>query len=216
MPTTAPVRSTSAPPELPGLMGALIWMTDDRVSVQLVGRNSSAVVERIRRGALEAGVVLLPIDAGNFEVRPIVRDEVLYVSADPGRTRQPATIERLAATPLVFYDAESADDDPIRRQLAERAQALGIRLQPKVEVELKDMALRLVAAGLGDTYLPSAYTHQPYYPAGLTTAPFRPALYDTFAIVTRPGARLSAGVRELLGDVEAHMRAVAEQLDRSR
>jgi DNA-binding transcriptional LysR family regulator len=81
---------------------------------------------------------------------------------------------------------------------------------------MKDMALRLVAAGVGDTYLPSAYTHASYYPAGLTKAPFRPALYDTFAIVTRPGARLSAGVRELLGDVEAHMRAVAEQFDRSR
>jgi DNA-binding transcriptional LysR family regulator len=186
------------------------------VSVQLVGRNSSAVVERIRGGELEAGVVLLPIDADKVDVRPIVRDEVLYVSADPERTRQPATIERLAATPLVFYDAESADNDPIRRQLAERAQALGIRLQPKVEVELKDMALRLVAAGIGDTYLPSAYTRQPYFPAGLTTAPFRPALYDTFAIITRPGARLSAGVRELLGDVEAHMRAVADRLDRAR
>jgi DNA-binding transcriptional LysR family regulator len=186
------------------------------VSVQLVGRNSSAVVERIRGGELEAGVVLLPIDADKVDVRPIVRDEVLYVSADPERTRQPATIERLAATPLVFYDAESADNDPIRRQLAERAQALGIRLQPKVEVELKDMALRLVAAGIGDTYLPSAYTRQPYFPAGLTTAPFRPALYDTFAIITRPGARLSAGVRELLGDVEAHMRFVADRLDRAR
>jgi DNA-binding transcriptional LysR family regulator len=186
------------------------------VSVQLVGRNSSAVVERIRRGELEAGVVLLPIDADKVDVRPIVRDEVLYVSADPERTRQPATIERLAGTPLVFYDAESAEADPIRRQLAERAQALGIRLQPKVEVELKDMALRLVAAGIGDTYLPSAYTHAPYYPAALTTAPFRPALYDTFAIITRPGARLSAGVRELLGDVEAHMRAVADRFDRSR
>jgi DNA-binding transcriptional LysR family regulator len=186
------------------------------VSVRLVGRNSSAVVERVRRGELEAGVVLLPIDADKVDVRPIVRDEVLYVSADPARTRQPATIERLAATPLVFYDAESADNDPIRRQLAERAQALGVRLQPKVEVELKDMALRLVAAGIGDTYLPSAYTHAPYYPAGLTTAPFRPALYDTFAIITRPGARLSAGVRELLGDVETHMRAVAERFDRSR
>jgi DNA-binding transcriptional LysR family regulator len=186
------------------------------VSVRLVGRNSSAVVERVRRGELEAGVVLLPIDADKVDVRPIVRDEVLYVSADAGRTRQPATIERLAATPLVFYDAESADDDPIRRQLAERAQALGVRLRPKVEVELKDIALRLVAAGIGDTYLPTAYTHAPYYPAGLTTAPFRPALYDTFAIVTRPGARLSAGVRELLGDVEAHMRAAAEQLDRAR
>jgi DNA-binding transcriptional LysR family regulator len=186
------------------------------VSVRLVGRNSSAVVERIRRGELEAAFLVLPIDADNLDVRPIVRDEVLYVSADPARTRAPATIERLTTTPLVFYDADSADDDPIRRQLAERAQALGLRLQPKVEVEMKDMALRLVAAGIGDTYLPSAYTRAPYYPAGLTTASFRPALYDTFAVVTRPGARLSPGVRELLGDVEAHMRAVAEELDRSR
>jgi DNA-binding transcriptional LysR family regulator len=186
------------------------------VSVRLVGRNSSAIVERVRRGELEAGVVLLPIDDDKLDVRPIVRDEVLYVSASPERTRQPATIEQLAATPLIFYDAESADNDPIRRQLAERAQALGVHLQPKVEVELKDIALRLVAAGIGDTYLPSAYTHAPYYPEGLTTAFFSPPLYDTFAVVTRRGARLSPGIRELLADVEAHMRAVADEFDRSR
>jgi DNA-binding transcriptional LysR family regulator len=186
------------------------------VSVRLVGRNSSEVVERVRRGELEAGGILLPIDDERLDVRPIVRDEVLYVSAAPERTRRPATIERLAATPLVFYDAASADEDPIRRQLAERAQALGIRLQPKVEVELKDVALRLVAAGVGDTYLPSAYTRAPYYPAGLSTASFSPPLYDTFAIITRAGARLSPGVRELLTDLEAHMRAIAERLDRSR
>lgn len=186
------------------------------LSLRLVGPNSSAIVERVRRGELEAGLVLLPIDDDRLDVRPIVRDEVLYVSARPERTRQPATIERLAATPLVFYDAASADSDPIRRQLAERAQALGVRLQPKIEVELKDIALRLVAAGIGDTYLPSAYTRAPYYPEGLHTAPFSPALYDTFAIITRPGARLSPGVRELVGDLEVHMRAVAEELDRSR
>jgi hypothetical protein len=65
---------------------------------------------------------------------------------------------------------------------------------------------------------PSAYTHAPYYPLGLTTAPFSPALHDSFAIVTRPGARLSPGieVRELLTDLEARMRAVANELDRSR
>jgi DNA-binding transcriptional LysR family regulator len=160
--------------------------------------------------------VLLPINDDKLDVRPIVRDEVLYVSACPARTRRPATIEQLAATPLVFYDAQSADDDPIRRQLAERAQTRGVRLEPKVEVELKDIALRLVAAGIGDTYLPSAYTHAPYYPKGLSTAPFSPALYDTFAIITRQGARVSPGVRELLTELEAHMRAVADELDRSR
>jgi DNA-binding transcriptional LysR family regulator len=179
------------------------------VSVRLVGRNSSAVADQVRSGEFEAGLVLLPIDDDQLDVRPIVRDEVLYVSADPRRTRQPATIERLAVTPLVFYDADSADRDPIRRQLAERAQAQGLRLQPKVEVELKDIALRLVAAGVGDTYLPRAYTRAPYYPAGLHTASFRPVLYDTFAIITRPGRRLSPGVRELLAELEAHMTAAS-------
>ncbi len=96
--------------------------------------------------------------------------------------------------------------------IAERAQALGLRLRPKVEVELKDIALRLVAAGIGDTYLPSAYTRAPYYPAGLSTASFSPPLYDTFAFIARAGARLSPGVRELLGDLEAHLLAVAGEL----
>jgi DNA-binding transcriptional LysR family regulator len=186
------------------------------VSVRLVGRNSSTTVDAVRRGELEAAIVLLPIDDDGLDVRPIARDEVLYVSASPERTRRSATIERLAATPLVFYDAESGNRDPIRRQLAERAQALGLRLQPRVEVELKDIAIRLVAAGVGDTYIPSAYTKAGYYPPGLSTAPFSPPLYDTFAIVSRPGRRLTPAVRELLTDLEVHMTSVAAELDRSR
>jgi DNA-binding transcriptional LysR family regulator len=179
------------------------------VSVRLVGPNSSVTAERVRRGELEAGVVLLPIDDEKLDVRPIVRDEVLYVTAHPERAREPATIERLASTPLIFYDAESADADPIRRQLAERAQSLGVRLAPKVEVELKDIALRLVAAGVGDTYLPRVFTRQPYYPEDLSTVPFSPPLFDTVAIITRPGSRLTPGVRELLTAIEAHMSVLA-------
>jgi DNA-binding transcriptional LysR family regulator len=183
------------------------------VELRLAGRNSSATAERVRRGDLEAAVVVLPIDDDRLDVRPILRDEILYVSAHPERTRVPATIERLARTPLVFYDAESADEDPIRRQLAERAQALGLRLRPKVEVELKDIALRLVAAGVGDTYLPSAYTRAPYFAPTLSTASFSPPLYDTFAVISRVGSRLSPGVRELLRELEAHLHAEAARQD---
>ena len=68
--------------------------------------------------------------------------DLRYLSASPERRRRPATIEQLAATPLVFYDAESADEDPIRRQLAERAQALGstsnIRLDADVSATQRD------------------------------------------------------------------------------
>jgi DNA-binding transcriptional LysR family regulator len=185
------------------------------ISVRLVGRNSSAVVERVRRGELEAGVVVLPIDDRELDVHPLVRDEVLYISATRERTQQPATIERLLETPLVFYDAESGDQDPIRRQLAERAQALGQRLQPKVEVELKDIALQLVAADIGDTYLPSAYTRAPYYQRRLRATAFSPPLYDTIAVITRPGSRVTPGVRELLTDIETHLQRVAATLPTS-
>src|ERR687896_1661817 len=53
------------------------------VSVRLVGRNSSAIVERVRRAELEAGVVLLPIDDDKTDVRPGVRDGGLFVGAPP-------------------------------------------------------------------------------------------------------------------------------------
>ena len=186
------------------------------MSLRLVGRNSATSADRVRRGELEAAVVLLPIDDHQLDVVPIVRDEVLYVSAAPSRARKPATIDQLASRPLIFYDADAAEADPIRRQLADRAQADGLRLHPRVEVENIDIALRLVARGVGDTYLPSAYTQAPYFPAGLHTARFEPALHDTFAIVTRPAARLSPGMRELLADLETHMRTVAAEFDRTR
>ena len=186
------------------------------MTVRLVGRNSSVTAERVRRGELEAAVVVLPVDDEMLDVRPIARDEVLYVSADPARTARPATIDRLASAALVFYDADAAENDPIRRQLAERAQADGLALRPRVEVEHLGLALRLVAEGLGDTYLPSAYTHIAGYPPRLTATSLEPALYDTFAVITRRAARLSPATRALVADVEAHMAAVAEDLDRSR
>jgi DNA-binding transcriptional LysR family regulator len=186
------------------------------MTVRLVGRNSALTADRVRQGELEAGIVVLPIDGDRLDVRPLVRDEVLYVSAEPDRTRNPVTMEALASAPLVFYDAESADNDPIRRQLADRAQADGLRLRPRVEVDYMDLALQLVAAGTGDTYLPSAYTHAPYFPRRLTTTTFSPPLYDTFAVITRQAARLSPATRELISELEAHMQRVARRLDQLR
>src|SRR3954449_7974784 len=66
------------------------------VRIRLVGQNSAEVVELINAGELEAGVVALPIDDRGLEVRPVLRDELVYVSADPAHVREPMTIERLA------------------------------------------------------------------------------------------------------------------------
>jgi hypothetical protein len=65
-------------------------------------------------------------------------------------------------------------------------------------------------------FIAAGYTHASDFPDGLTTVPFRPALHDTFAVITRRAARVSPGVRELITDLEAHMHAVAADFDRSR
>ena len=61
------------------------------------------------------------------------------------------TIERLADAPLILYDARWGADDPTRRQLRERAQRAGVKIEPEIEVEYMTAALDLAARGLGDT-----------------------------------------------------------------
>jgi len=175
------------------------------ITLRLVGQNSSDAADRVRSGELEAALVALPIDADRLDVRPLLRDEVVYVSADPRRTRRAVTIEELAQRPIVFFDVGSGDSDPTRRQLLERAQEAGLRLQPRIEVETLIMALRLVADGLGDTYLPRAHVAGPHFPPGLRTTSFDPPMYDTLALVTRSRSTLSPAMRLFVAHVEAHV-----------
>lgn len=173
------------------------------IRLRLVGRNSSTSADLVREGELEAALVSLPIDNRQLVVRPVADDEVVFVSADRSRTVHPATIEHLTDRRLVVYDAESGDRDPLRRQFAKLAQEVGLRLEPRIETETMVMALRLVADGAGDTYLPRAHTTAPYFPGGLHIAGFDPPITETLAIVRRENSRPSpavAGFAEALCD----------------
>src|SRR3954452_12091209 len=124
------------------------------VRVRAVGQNSAEVAEAVREGQLEAGLFALPVDDRGLEVRPAMREELQYVSANPRHVTEPMTIERLAAAPPVLFQRRRAAEDPSRRQLRERAQEAGVRLEPQIEVEDITAALELAARGLGDTISP--------------------------------------------------------------
>ena len=115
------------------------------VRLRIVGENSSEVAERVRDGRLEAGLVVLPIDDSGLEVRPVMREPVLFVSSRPDRVRVPMSMTRLARIPLVLAAARYGTLDPTRRQLAERAQRAGVRIEPAIEVE--ELAERARARG---------------------------------------------------------------------
>lgn len=168
------------------------------VRARLVGQNSAEVAAAVVAGDLEAGLAVLPIDDEGLVVTPLLRDEVVWVSAEPARTAAPVTIEDVAAAPLVLYDAHYGWRDPTRRQLAERAALAGVRLDVRVEVEHAETALKLVARGLGDTLVSRAVVRSAAFPVGLHVASFAEPLFDTVALVVRRDAVLSPATREIV------------------
>ncbi|HEU4656178.1 MAG TPA: LysR family transcriptional regulator [Capillimicrobium sp.] len=186
------------------------------VRIRLIGQNSSEVVEAVRAGDLEAGVVVLPIDDEGLEVRVAMRDEILFCSADPKRLRSAMTMERLAASPLVLYDTSFAAEDPTRRHLAEVAQRAGVKLEPAIDVEDAEVALDLAAAGNGDTIAARGMLlalRGRRATRRLGWVPFAEPLYDDFAFVWRRGTQLSPATRAFVAAAEERLAAMTEAMD---
>lgn len=155
------------------------------------------VAAAVASGGLEAGLVVLPIDDDGLVVTPLLRDEVVYVSRDPSHLTAPVTTRELAAARLILYDAHYGEKDPTRRQVAERAQQEGVRVEALIEVEHVESALGLVARGIGDTFVCRAVTRSAAFPAGLGIVAFAEPLFDTVALVHRRASVLSPATREI-------------------
>jgi hypothetical protein len=184
------------------------------VRVRVVGLNSSEVVEAVRAGELEAGMVSLPIDDRGLDVQPIMREEILYASTDPEHLRAPATIEALASVPLILADASYGAEDPMRRQLAELAQRVGVSIQPQIDVEDIEAALELATRGLGDTIVSRGIllAMGRRISKRLGWVPFEDPFYATFAFVARANAPLSPASREFLGLAREGLAELARRL----
>ncbi len=201
----AAARSRSARSAAPTTTCSAAWSQDFRtrhpnVRVRAVGQNSAEVADAVRDGQLEAGLVALPIDDRGLDVRPAMREELLYVTRRAERAREPMTIERLADAPLILYDARWGADDPTRRQLRERAQHAGVKVEPQIEVEYMTAALELARAR-ARRHVAVALDHRARAgcaPQALDGVPFDPPLYDTFAFITRRNAHLSPATREFI------------------
>lgn len=167
------------------------------VRLRVVGVNSADVADLVRSGELEAGLIVLPVDTAGLLVTPLIRDEVVFVTASAQRPDRPVTIEDVAAADLILYDAHAGWRDPTRRQLAERALVKGLTLRARIEVEQVDAALDLVATGAGETFVSRALTAGSILPAGLRLLPFAEPLYDTVALIQTEGGVLSPATREL-------------------
>jgi LysR family transcriptional regulator, cyn operon transcriptional activator len=189
---------------LPGLVEDFA-QAHPEVALRVVVENSSELADAVRAGRLEAGLVALPIDDEGLEVSPAVAQfEVVYASARPDRLAA-VTIEQLGDAVLVLPEARWGDEDPTRRQLAERAQRAGVAIRPRIEVQHAYAALELAARGLGDTLVTRALVDGLGYGDRLAVVPLDPPLHEAFAFISRRNARLSPATRALMALAEQHL-----------
>ncbi len=176
------------------------------VAIRVVGENSSQLADAVRAGRLEAGLVALPIDDDGLEVGAAVAElEVVFASAESDRAAGPMTIEQLAGSALVLPEAQWGEEDPTRRQLAERAQRAGVTLRPRIEVQHVNAALELAARGLGDTIVTGGLIDALGYRDRLASVPLEPPLHEAFAFITRRNTRPSPATRALMTLAEHHL-----------
>ena len=185
------------------------------VRVRVVGQNSAQTAEAVQAGELEAGAVALPVDDRGLDVVPLLRDELVYVSANPARLRRSMTIEDLVRAPLILSEATWGAADPLRRQLNDLAQRAGERIVPQIDVEDAEAAVELAAQGLGDTVVGRGMLLAlgRRLPKRLGWVPFADPLYDAFAFVWRRGAHLSPATRAFVALAEERFAALATELE---
>jgi DNA-binding transcriptional LysR family regulator len=113
--------------------------------------------------------------------------------------------DHAARSALILPEASFGEDDPTRRQLAERAQRAGLSLRPRIEVQHVNAALELAARGLGDTIVTGALIDALGYRDRLASVPLDPPLHEAFAFIIRRNARPSAATRALMALAEHHL-----------
>lgn len=183
------------------------------VRVELIGQNSNEVADQLRRGHLEAAMIAVAsAESEGLTITPVVRDELVYVSADPTRLATPVTARRLAESSLVMPETTWRAVDSTRIVLRQMLHETGRNPQSRIEVEDVETAVELVGMGLADTVIPRGAAAQlvPRLAPGAGWVSLRPRQHDTIAIVHRVGATLSPAARLMIELASRRVRAVIE------
>ena len=182
------------------------------VRVELVGQNSVAVQEDLRRGRLEAALIAIPVATERMTVTPVARDELVYLSSDPSRLERPVTVAQLARADLVMAETSWRDVDSERALLREALQRAGHTLRTRIEVEDVETAVEVVGMGLADSVLPRGAVEQvaPRLAPGVGWVSLRPRAYETMAIVHRQDAELSPAARLVIELATRRVQAICE------
>jgi molybdate transport repressor ModE-like protein len=136
---------------LPHRLGRFLIEHPD-IDVDLVEHSSDGVLEALRRGAADVGIVADHVDTEGLQARPWVADELVALLPPQAKALQARTIAfaRLLDRPFVGLTATSG----LSRFLLQQAARSGRVPHHRVRVGTLDAVAQLVEAGVGVAVMP--------------------------------------------------------------
>jgi DNA-binding transcriptional LysR family regulator len=182
------------------------------VRVEMIGQNSADVLDDLRRGRLEVAMIALPVAPEGLTVRPVARDELVFLSSNPEHLKSPVTAKQLAGSSLVLAETTWRNVDSSRLMLTQMLQENGLKLRTRIEVEDVETAMEIVGLGLADSVLPRGVVDQlvPRLAPDVGFVSLRPRMYDTLAIVHRSDAILSPAARVVIELATKRIQSITE------
>jgi len=155
--------------------------------------NTPDMLRAVEENRIDVGLVTLPAPGRMFEVRPVLEDEFVVITArDGARLPKDVTAAELAKLPLVQYEPGANT----RRIVDEWALRAGVSLKPIMELGSVEAMKELIGAGLGCGVLPRmALRHDRAGP--FVVRSLKPKLHRKLALVLRRDKPLTKGLREL-------------------
>ncbi len=123
-----------------------------RVEIKLTTGATPVLLERIRSGALDVGLLTLPVDGADLAQVPVMREELLLVMPPAHKLAKLRRISPadLVGQPWVLFERGSST----RRVIDEMMQRDGIRPRIVMETENVEILKALTMIGMGLTILP--------------------------------------------------------------
>ena len=134
------------------------------IKISLGEERSAAIVEAVRNGSTDVGIVMEGAEAPGMELYEYRTDVLCAVVP----RKHPVRARRLAFARLLDYDFVGLEGNTVISQMmAGQAEKAGKPLRLRVQVKSFDVVARMVQAGLGIGVLPEEAAHAFARPMGL-------------------------------------------------
>ena len=175
-----------------------------RVRVMLLDRIQNDVLDAVRSGEVDFGVVVEPQAVDDLHCEAILRDPFVLATLQSHRFARSKSVRwtALDGQPLVLLDAASGS----RRYVDEALARHGVQCKVEQELGHPTSVFQMVAAGIGVTVMPRLGVPPGGLP-GLAVRPLLPRLERTVMLVRRRERALSPVAERVWGIVSSTVRA---------